>query len=533
MNIDEALRGLGETPEEPAVDLEAARQRLRTAVRRLHDDPLEAGRIDSLAKLVSRYEKDYQLGHRALHKQDFGTAERYFRRTARHGSDEAAYWLGLLLEERSLAHRLKGHPGKARKLAAEAREWRRRARESGLAEALEEMADTLEETAAGAAPSQPGPATGSSHAAGRHEERPGHLRRVGSSRQPGSPPGRPGPARRDDCYAVGIELQPHQFTVMLVNGDAEIIGQKARSLPGMEPGAVVRALAAGAREIVAATLGEEFPAGQVVLGVQLGAPVDTKTGTVHFFSKHPPGCAGGDSDFRWEDFPLGSRLREETGFPTVIVNDTVAFAERERWFGVGQQTGDFVVMLIREGVGGAVVSDGEHFKGPVEIGNFIVDSASFEQGDAGQYSVLELDGGTTGIIKGACQASGRTFTGLEAAAAAADEEGPAREASTAFLTAGIAIARGLSYLVQFAGPSHVVLYAPEVMLRSDHRAGRHFLGQVKKFKEAVAFQAHRNCELVLRPTDPSDGAQGAALAALNRCLRVEPATSPVTTGAAR
>ena len=61
----------------------------------------------------------------------------------------------------------------------------------------------------------------------------------------------------------------------------------------MEPEAVVRALAAAAREIVTSTLGQEFPADQVALGVQLGGPVDTKAGTVHFFSKHPPGCPSG------------------------------------------------------------------------------------------------------------------------------------------------------------------------------------------------------------------------------------------------
>jgi hypothetical protein len=77
----------------------------------------------------------------------------------------------------------------------------------------------------------------------------------------------------------------------------------------------------------------------------------------------------------------------------------------------------------------------------------------------------------------------------------------------------------------------VVLYAPEVMLRPDSRAGRAFLSQVNKFREAVAFKAYRNCELVLRPDDPGDGAQGAALAALNRCFQVVPA--PVSTGARR
>ena len=263
----------------------------------------------------------------------------------------------------------------------------------------------------------------------------------------------------------------------------------------------------------------------------MGGPVDTKAGTVHFFSKHPPGCPGGPSEFRWEDFPLSPRLQQETGFQTVILNDAVAFAERERWSGVGRQTGDFVVMLIREGVGGAVVTDGEHFKGPVEIGNFRYSSASLDPSDADQWGVLEMDAGTTGVTKSAGELANRTIADLETAVAVADDDGPGRAAAGAFLSAGVAIASGLSYLVQFAGPSHVVLYAPEIMLSPDGRAGRRVLGQVKNFREAVAFEAYRHCELVLRSTGRTDGAEGAALAALNRCFRIEPAALPVSTGA--
>jgi predicted NBD/HSP70 family sugar kinase len=349
----------------------------------------------------------------------------------------------------------------------------------------------------------------------------------------GHPSGRALP-ERDDCVAVGIEVQPYQFNVVLVGGDGEIISEKAGDLSDMKPEAVVGVLATAAREIVTSRFGHELPAGQVALGVQLGGPVDTRAGTVHFFSKHPPGWPSGPSDFRWENFPLGPRLQQETGFQAVVLNDAVAFAERERWFGVGRQTGDFVVMLIREGVGGAVVSDGEHFKGAVEIGNFRYSSASFAQSDADQFGVLEVDGGTTGVTQNASERIGRPVPDIDAAAALADGDGPDRAAaSAAFLSAGIAIARGLSYLVQFASPSHAVLYAPEAMLSKESRAGRNFLGQVGKFREAVAFKAYRNCELALRPTGLNDGAQGAALAGLNRCFRLEPATPSISTGALR
>jgi glucokinase len=519
MDIDEALRGLGETLREPAIDIEAGRQRLHEAVRRLHNDPVEARRIDNLAKLVDRYEKDYRLAHEALHKQEFDKAERYLRRAAQHGSDEAAYWLGQLLEMRSLRQSLKGHLGQAKKLAAEAREWRRRAQQSGIVEALEQTSPS-----GMLLPRELAEPSGSRRDRGQPDVR---VRKNATA-----PPARQAPSAGRDGYAIGIELLPYQFTVVLVNDGGEIVREKTHGLSDMKPETVVRVLATAAREIVASALGPEFPGSKVVLGVQLGGPVGTETGTVLFFSKHRPGVNDGPPDFIWENLPLGPRLRQETGFRTIILNDAVAFAERERWVGVGRQTGNFVVMLIREGVGGAVVMKGEHFDGPVEIGNFRFSSDSVRQADAGVFGVLELTGGATGVTESAGEyVPGRPIADLETAAAVASEDGPGRAADAAFLAAGVAIACGLSYLVQFAGPSHAVLYAPEAMLRPGRHATRAFLGQVQKFTEAVAFEAYRDCELVLRSTGLADGAHGAALAALNRCFQIDPATSPVSAGA--
>ncbi len=516
MNLDEVLHGLGDNPKE-AVDIEAGRERLRAAARRLHDDPLEAQRIDKLAKRIDRYEHDYQLAREALDRQNFGTAERYLRRAAQHGNDEAAYWLALVLQRHSIGHRLRGRLDKADKCAAEARGWHQRAEESGIAEALEDAAFTdIAAQPAAHAQSEP------QGAVEQERNRP--------IEDAAAPPAQQAPSRGEDGYAIGIELQPYQFTAVLVGAEGQILSDETGKLPSMEPGAVIRALASSARNMVASKLGREFPATRVAFGVQLGGPVDTEAGTVHYYSKHLPSAAVKRPEFHWESFPLGPRLQDETGYATAILNDTVAFAERERWLGVGQQTGDFVVMLIREGVGGAVVSNGEHFKGPVEIGNFRCSGVDdWEEGDTHQYGILELDGGVTGIVRNASKHAEHPITDLQAAADAADEDGPRHAASRAFLSAGIAIARGLSYLVQFAGPSHVVLYAPEVMINKERRGGRVFLGQVSNFKEAVAFEAFRHCDLALRPIGPIDGAQGAALAALNRCFRIPPAPAAATT----
>ena len=535
MSIDDRLRGLGKTLGEPEIDTETARVRVRAIVRQLQDDPLEARRIDNLAKLADRGEEDLRLGQEALQQRNFGAAVRHLRRAARDGSDEAAYQLGLLLEMRSIRQRLKGRLDKAGELADEARQWRLRAQESGIAEALDDSrADDIQPPPV---TSQPGaarepaleadrePALEADRRAGRWETR----------NEAGAPPGQP-PGGKDDCCVVGIELLPYRFTAVLVNGYGEIVGERTVKLSDMEPGAVIAVLAATAREMVD-TVGPGPHATRVALGVQLGAPVSAGTGTVHFYAKQPPKAPKGMAEFKWHDVALGRRLQEETGYQTVVLNDAVAFAERERWFGVGRETDDFAVMLIREGVGGAIVKHGQHFDGPVEIGNFLYTSADLEQdlelGDAQRGGVLEYACGTTGIVNSASKYAGQAFADIEAAADAASQDGPLRVASAAFLEAGLAVRAAISYLVQFAGPSHVVLCAPEALLRSKRRASRAFLSQLKSVRETVVHEALRGFDLVTRVTGPTDGAHGAALAALTHCFDVVPAAPRASTRAAR
>jgi predicted NBD/HSP70 family sugar kinase len=533
MNIDKTLKRIAETVEDPAFDVEAGRKRLRQAVRRLHDDSLEGQRIDYIADRLERYEKAYRLGHAALQRQDYGTAERYLRRAAEHGNDEAAYWLALLLERRSNHQRLKGHVKKAGSLAAEAREWRLRAQESGIAEALDSApaGDTWQDAKA-ARPKKP------REQRGQRADRIRENVTASPAQEMSSPSDLKTSSRREYelAYAIGIELQPYRFTAVLTDGSGEIIGDKEGSLADMESGPVIRAMAAVARELMMSTLGQELHSDQVALGVELGGPVDTETGTVHYLCKYPPRSSDA-APFKWQNISLGSQLQQETGFRTVILNDAAAFAEWEQWHGVGRMTGDFVLMLIREGVGGAVVSNGQHFKGPVEIGQFVTypDSPrhSLWQGDTELFGVLESAAGGTAIAAGAGKVTRRAVPDLQTAIGVANEDGPGRKAAVAFKSAGVAAAAGLSYLVQFAGPSHVVLYAPEGMIKTGTQVADVFLDQVRNFRTAVAFEKYRECELVLRDIGTHHGAHGVALAALRRCFQAEPAESLVDAGAVR
>jgi predicted NBD/HSP70 family sugar kinase len=520
MNIDKELEDLAEARGETAAfDVEAGRARLREAVRRLQEDPLEARRVGDMAAVFDRYEEDYRLGHEALQRDDLDAAEHYLRLAAGRGNDEAAYWLSLILQKRSVGQQLRRRAKKAAALASEARKWRLHAEDSGIAEVLDETG------ASDIAPALPEPS--------RWDGPRDVGQQVGGLRRGKAPPARRSSSRDGARYAVGIEVQPYRITAVLTNEHGEIISDKVHNVADMEPGPVVRAISEAVHEIVDSTLEPGFPKARLALGVQLGGPIDTETGTVHYLCKHPPHSSATKREFKWKNVPLGARLGQETGFQTVILNDADAFAERERWLGVGQETGDFAVMLLREGVGGAIVKDGEHFNGPVEIGQFISFADAVLQGDADTFGALETVCGSTGLAVGASDATGRAIDDLQTAVDVADEDGPGQEAAAAFTSAGVGMALAISYVVQFAGPSHVVLYAPAVMLETGHRATDAFLKQVETFKEFVAFDAHRHCQLVLRTIGINDGAHGGALAALNRCFEVPATKSAITAGSVK
>jgi predicted NBD/HSP70 family sugar kinase len=271
-----------------------------------------------------------------------------------------------------------------------------------------------------------------------------------------------------------------------------------------------------------AGLNRDIPRRDIALGVQLGGPVDSRRGIVLFFRKHVPYLGDALPDFRWDRFPLAGKLQQATGYATVVENDANAFAERERWLGVGKLARRFVVVLIREGIGGSVVSKGEIFSGPVEIGQFINSIGGLRPSDTGQMGTIEAKAGMAAIIEEITDKTHRDVRDINEAAALAADPATSAEALEVFTSAGVAIACTIGYLINFAWPSHAVLYAPPVMLGAGQPAASAFLEEAEKFNNFVAFEPHKDCEFIARPLHLLDGAQGAAMLALSRCHQIRP-----------
>lgn len=328
-------------------------------------------------------------------------------------------------------------------------------------------------------------------------------------------------------YAIGIELLPDEMRGVLTDVDGHRLAVRWLPLPSMD----VQVVADTAKTLVdrlVAVAGLSVPSDRVVLCLQLGGPVDARTGRVISYRK--------ESDrgpVRWADEDLAERLRQTAGVSSaIVVNDGEALAMRELWAGAGRSSFNFLVLLVRQGVGGGLVLYGRVARVPMEIGQLPVRlDAGGPLCDCGRRGCLEITAGTTGIVDRIQELTGRKLPGIVAAAELADDAEPdlADKALDSFGAAGSAMAHGIGTAITLLRPDRVVIYAPEVMVGGDGAASRMFRNKLEDFGKHVSHEPFRHCLVDYRPFEPFDGAEGAAYTALTDLLGVPPrgaATKP-------
>jgi predicted NBD/HSP70 family sugar kinase len=355
---------------------------------------------------------------------------------------------------------------------------------------------------------------------GRYDEPPGHLvdgvldhaARLGEGR-----------------FAVGIELLPYQLVGVLLDGDGRRLGDGQRCLDSMNEASVVEAIAELVTDLLGVHLGMDVPDDRVTVCVQVGGP--TKDNVVIYYHKNPPDTAGTPlfPEVRWtENFDLAGPLRELLhGVRTLVVNDADAYAEYQRQLGAGREYDRFGVVVIREGVGGSLVWNHRLLDAPIEIGNMLVRPGGGRVCDCGQQGCLEVSAGTTGITETASTFADQEVRSIVDAAALVEQDNEAaRKARAAFTGAGAAAAKGIATFLTMLSPPLVVLYGPAVLVEPGTVASDAFLKEAGEFRAFVSHKPFGECELVVMPLRPYDGAHGAALIALERgvvrTLRDEP-----------
>lgn len=144
----------------------------------------------------------------------------------------------------------------------------------------------------------------------------------------------------DSRYFLGFKITQDMVYGVVTTLRSEIVARHDRVLTGHDPDEVVGLLAA-----MTAELSRDRP-GIAGIGVGVGGLVEDRS-------------VVGESPFLgWRGVPLAALVRERTGLPVVVENDTAAFVEAETWFGAGRGLDRFVVLTIGAGIGYGLVLGG-------------------------------------------------------------------------------------------------------------------------------------------------------------------------------
>ncbi len=327
-----------------------------------------------------------------------------------------------------------------------------------------------------------------------------------------------------DPFTVGIEILPYELIGVLTDHHGVVCGRRRWSLPSMAVDTVVEHVAKVAKDLTVTSLGVDLPHRSIGIGLQIGGPVDTRTGTVISYSNHPtdPTTRKPHTGYRWPRVKLAELVEKATGCRTVLENDANAYAVYEHMFGVGREVGSSAVIIIHDGVGCGMIVDGKLLPGPLEFGHMVVWPDGREC-DCGNRGDIESQAGRR-AMRAVVRELTQTSTDLEWEAAVKLAQGEGDQADTAlraFELAGESIARGIATLLTLHGLPRVVIYGPEVLVESGrgNRVADAFMAAADTFSD-YAFHAVPRCELVARPMRPTDGAHGVALIALQRLFSV-------------
>ncbi len=148
-----------------------------------------------------------------------------------------------------------------------------------------------------------------------------------------------------DRLAVGIDIGGTKIAAGVVDEDGRVIDRARRDTPTTDPDEVLEAIA----DIV-----EEFRKDHIVKALGVGAAgfVDASASTV-LFAPH----------LAWRNEPLRDRVARRTKLPVWVDNDANATGWAEWRFGAAQNEADLVMITLGTGIGGALVIDGQPYRG--------------------------------------------------------------------------------------------------------------------------------------------------------------------------
>ena len=182
---------------------------------------------------------------------------------------------------------------------------------------------------------------------------------------------------------VGIDIGGTKIAGALVNEAGEILRDLKVPTPAEDPIALQAAVVKMVGELRS---GEDVGA----VGVAAAGFIDENQAVVYY-----------SPNLSWRNEPLKAKLEEELGLPVVIENDANAAGWAEYRFGAGAGYNHMMMLTIGTGVGGAIVANGELFRGGFGIGAELGHMNFVPKGKlcgCGQHGCLEQYGSGTALL---------------------------------------------------------------------------------------------------------------------------------------
>jgi glucokinase len=151
--------------------------------------------------------------------------------------------------------------------------------------------------------------------------------------------------------SIGVDIGGTKIAAGLVDDSGVIIQRVRRETPARSFDGVVDAIASGCADLVVYARTYDL---ELVEAVGMGAAglVD-ETGAIVRFAPN----------LGWTEAPLGPRVAEATGLPTVVENDATSAAWGEFRFGAGQGATSLVAVTVGTGIGGGIINTGRPLRG--------------------------------------------------------------------------------------------------------------------------------------------------------------------------
>jgi len=311
-------------------------------------------------------------------------------------------------------------------------------------------------------------------------------------------------------HVIGIDVGETGVKVELFDLSMTALSTVEHPLPSIrpDPATVVAQLATALREVIAEAGVEESK----VIGVGIGVPGAVEQG---------PADATDPSDavrvhaqtIGWDAVPFGKLLRDSgITLPLYFENGAKTQGQAEMWFGAGRGCGHAVIALIGSGVGAAVITDGNTYRGATssagEWGHTTI-AYGGRVCRCGSKGCLEAYVGAESILDRYRQArGGRAVTGVDEQASLDALIAAAGRSKTAARvlqeTAGY-LGAGIANLINLFNPERIVLggwaglalgakLLPDIRVAAQEHALRHAYGQTsielcRLGPDAVAFGA--------------------------------------------